>query len=81
MNYSEKIKASNEKIAKAEERISKDHEKIKGWKKEIIEYENLEVQGMLKEHNLSVKELREFLLMKTKKEENVLVESEKSINN
>lgn len=61
MTAAERIAEKKERIKKAQDKISAEQAKIAKLKKEIEEIESLEVKGMLKELDMPIDELREFL--------------------
>lgn len=61
MTAAERIAEKKERIKKAQDKISSEQVKISKLKKEIEEIESLEVKGMLKELDMPIDELREFL--------------------
>lgn len=61
MNAEERIKAKKKMIEKCKERIAREQEKIKKLTEEIEEIESLEIKGLIKELDIPLSELKEFI--------------------
>lgn len=61
MTNSEKIAEKKAKIVAAQERIAKEQEKISKLRKEIETLEGLEIKGLLKEIDLPLDQVMEFI--------------------
>lgn len=61
MTTAEKIQQRKEKIQKSKEKIVAEQAKIIKLNKEIEELESLEVKGLLKELNLPLSDIRDFI--------------------
>lgn len=61
MEITEKIEEKRKMIEKSKKRIEKEQQKIKKLTKEIEELESLEIKGLLKEIDMPLNELKQFI--------------------